>query len=148
MRNAPAKPISGAKDKETLVSFVKEMTGTQSTRRQAGDATRVQRPPWSKSETSARRKWSGQEFRPLIGGDSGQMLAQNQTVDVVRALVGFDRLQIHHVAHDGVVFGDAVGAQNVARQAGGFKSHPDIVALGHRDVLMSDFTGVFQASDV
>ena len=50
-------------------------------------------------------------------------------VDVVRAFVGDHRFQVHHVAHDGVVVGDAVGAQDVARDAGTFQGHPHVVAL-------------------
>src|ERR1700737_4868493 len=56
-------------------------------------------------------------------------LADNQRMDVVRAFVGLYRLQIHHVAHDGIVVGHAVGAENVARKAGALAPLPPIVVL-------------------
>ena len=64
-------------------------------------------------------------------------------MDVLRAFVGFYGLEVHHVAHDGVVVGDAVGAQDVAGEAGTFEGHPDVVALRHRDVLELGFALVF-----
>jgi hypothetical protein len=42
------------------------------------------------------------------------------------------------VAHDGVVVGDAVGAEDVAGHAGAFEGHPDVVALGHGDVFVAE----------
>ncbi len=48
------------------------------------------------------------------GPDAGDFLPQDQGMDVVSAFVGFDGFQVHHVAHDGVVPGDAVGSQYVA----------------------------------
>src|SRR6185503_11535882 len=52
----------------------------------------------------------------LIRRNSGHALPQDQGVDVVRSLVGLDRFQVHHVAHDRVVVCDAVATQNVAGQ--------------------------------
>jgi hypothetical protein len=42
-------------------------------------------------------------------------LADDQRVHVVRAFVSLHRLQVHHVTHDGIVVGNAVSAENVAR---------------------------------
>jgi len=41
-------------------------------------------------------------------------LPNDQRVDVVGTLIGFDRLQVGHVAEDGVLVGYAVGAEDVA----------------------------------
>ena len=72
----------------------------------------------------------------LIGRDAGDALADDEGVHVVRALVGLDGLQIQHVAHDRIVIGDAVGSENVAGFASTLERHPDVVALGHGDVLV------------
>src|ERR1700693_2028948 len=48
-------------------------------------------------------------------------LPDDQRMHVVCAFVGFHRLQVHHVAHDGIVVGHAVGAEDVAREAGAHK---------------------------
>jgi hypothetical protein len=83
---------------------------------------------------------------PSVGGDAGYALADDEGVDVVGAFVGLYRFEVHHVAHDGVVVGDAVGAEDVAREAGAFEGHPDVVALGHGDVLELGFALVFEAA--
>src|SRR2546425_5652916 len=45
--------------------------------------------------------------------DSRHALPDDQRVDVVGALVGLHRLEIRHVAEDGILVGHAVRAQNV-----------------------------------
>ncbi len=75
-------------------------------------------------------------------------LPDDQRVHVVGAFVGLHRFQVHHVAHDGVVVGDAVGAEDVAGEAGALEGHPDVVALGHGDVLVLDLARIFQAADL
>src|ERR1019366_7850286 len=42
--------------------------------------------------------------------DPGNACPNDQRVDVMRALVGFDAFEVHQVPHDGVIVGDAVGA--------------------------------------
>src|ERR1700687_1061433 len=39
----------------------------------------------------------------------------DQRVDIVRALVGLHRFQIHQVPHDGVIVGYAICSQNISR---------------------------------
>src|SRR3954464_8951669 len=74
---------------------------------------------------------------------SGDMRADNERVNVVSAFVGLHRLQVHHVAHDGIVVADTVGAQDVARHAGTLQRHPYVVTLGHGDMLVPDAALVF-----
>ena len=62
-------------------------------------------------------------------------LTQDQRVDVVRALVGVDRLQVGHVAHGRVLGEDAVGAEEAARLAGDVARHVHVGALGQTDLL-------------
>src|SRR5258706_2826622 len=82
------------------------------------------------------------------GGDAGDALADYELVDVVGPFVGGDAFEIVHVAHDGVVVDDAVGAENVAGFARGVESDGDIVHLQHRDMGRIDLVFVFQAADV
>jgi hypothetical protein len=51
---------------------------------------------------------------PLECIHSSHTLADDQGVDVVGAFVGLYGFQVHHVAHEGVFVGYAVGAEDVA----------------------------------
>src|SRR5581483_6752708 len=46
--------------------------------------------------------------------DPGLRAAEDESVDVVRALVGVDDLEVEHVAHDAELVGDAVAPEHVA----------------------------------
>src|SRR5258707_15702894 len=55
---------------------------------------------------------------PLIEGlNTGDGAPQDQRVDVVRAFVGIDDLEVDEVADDAELVGDAVAAEHVARHA-------------------------------
>src|SRR6266403_812953 len=82
------------------------------------------------------------------GGDAGYALADYELVDVVGAFVSGDAFEIVHVAHDGVIVDDAVGAENVAGFARGLESDGDVVHLEHGDVRVIDFVLVFEAADL
>ena len=56
-------------------------------------------------------------------------------MDIVRALIGVDRLQIHHVADHVKLVMDAVAAVHVAGEAGDIERLAAIIALQHRDRL-------------
>src|ERR1700694_4928661 len=78
------------------------------------------------------------------GGQSRDLLAQDQRVDVVRPLVGVDRFEVCEVPHR-LVFGqDAVGAEQPPRLAGHVGGHAHVVALGERDLLRRGLSLVFQ----
>src|SRR5207302_5418000 len=82
----------------------------------------------------------------LKSADSGDVLAQDQRMNIVRTLVCLHRLQIHHVAHHRIIVGNAVCAQDIAGHARAFQRHPHVIALGHGDVLMPDFIRVLEPS--
>src|SRR5882757_7038884 len=82
------------------------------------------------------------------GGDAGYALADDEFVDVVGAFVGGDAFEIVHVAHDGVIVDDAVGAENVAGFARGFEGDGDVIHLEHGNVRVIDFVLIFQPPDV
>ena len=60
--------------------------------------------------------------------------AQNQGVDIVRALVCVDRLQVHSVADDMILVHDAVAAQHVPCGARDVERLEARIALDHRDL--------------
>jgi len=76
------------------------------------------------------------------------VLSDDEGMDVVRAFVCLDGFKIHHVAHDRVVLGNSVRAEDVSRDSRALQRHPHVVALGHGDVLMADGARVFQAADL
>src|ERR1700722_11800170 len=81
-------------------------------------------------------------------GDAGDALADDQLMNVVGAFVGRYAFEIVHVAHDGVVVDDAVGAENVACLACGFEGDGDVVHFQHGDVRRIHFATVFQPAYV
>ena len=50
--------------------------------------------------------------------DAGLRAPQDQRMDIVCALVGIDRFQVHYMANDVILVGDAVAAVHIARHAG------------------------------
>ena len=46
--------------------------------------------------------------------DPGDTLSDDQGVDIVGTFVSLHRLEIGHVAEDGVFIGNAIGAQNIS----------------------------------
>src|SRR6266481_7796586 len=67
--------------------------------------------------------------------DAGDVLANDQGVDVMRAFVGINALEIHEMSNHGIAIGDADGAQDVARFPRTLERHPNIVALSQRNLL-------------
>jgi len=61
--------------------------------------------------------------------------AEDQRMDVVRALVGVDGFQIHQMADHVKFVVDAVAAMHVAGEPGDVERLAAIVALQHRDRL-------------
>mmetsp|Transcript_41417 Transcript_41417/g.97041 ORF Transcript_41417/g.97041 Transcript_41417/m.97041 type:complete len:470 (+) Transcript_41417:1594-3003(+) len=62
-------------------------------------------------------------------GDASLRAAQNQRVDVVRALIGVHDLQVDEVAGDAELVADAIAAEHVAREAGDVQALAAAVAL-------------------
>src|SRR6266480_6990083 len=69
------------------------------------------------------------------GLDAGLRAAEDQGVDVVRAFVGIDHLQVDDVADDAELVGDAVAAQHIAREARDLQRLAARVALHDRGDL-------------
>ena len=67
-------------------------------------------------DPAAAQKWESHKR-----SDAGDSFTDDQLVYVVGAFVGEDGFEIVHVAHDGIVVHDAVGAENVAGLARGFE---------------------------
>ena len=74
----------------------------------------------------------------LEGAEAGDGAAHDEGVDVVRAFVGVDRLEVRGVPHH-LEFGrDTVAAMHVAGDAGDLQRFPAIVALHHADGLRDE----------
>ena len=69
-------------------------------------------------------------------------------MDVVRSLVGVDRLQVGHVAHRLVLQQNAVGAEQAPRLASDLAGHRDVVALGQRDLGVRRGATVLEAAEL
>src|SRR6266702_403803 len=67
--------------------------------------------------------------------DPGLRPPEDEGVDVVRALIGVDCLEIHDVADDVELVGDAVAAMHIARDPRDVERLAAIVALQERDHL-------------
>src|SRR5207245_264680 len=68
------------------------------------------------------------------GIDPGNVVTNDQGVDVMRAFISVNTLEIHQVANHGVTISNSHRAQNIARFAGTLERHPNIVALGQRNL--------------
>ena len=78
---------------------------------------------------------------------SGDGCTDYQTVNIVSPLVGENRLDIEHVTNHRVIVDDAVGTEDLTRQPSAFSGHPDVVALGHRDMEVFELAGVSEAGE-
>src|SRR3954471_4310630 len=79
--------------------------------------------------------------------NAGLGAAEDQRVDVVRALVSVDGLQIDQMADDVKLVMDAVAAMHIAREAGDIERLSAIVALQQRDRLRRTAFLVLQAAE-
>src|SRR5690606_27028297 len=79
------------------------------------------------------------------GLDAGLGAAQDEGVDVVGALIGIDRLQVHDMTDDMVFIRYAVAAVHVARHAGDVQGLAAGVALDQRDRLRGELALILQA---
>src|SRR5262245_33622230 len=86
----------------------------------------------SRRATSCRRRLVLPSAERVIPGD---VLADDQAVHILGPLVGVHRLQVQHVADDGILVDDAVGAEDVARLACDVERGADVVHLRHADLL-------------
>src|SRR5689334_4674720 len=80
--------------------------------------------------TTVRPGWSRPER-----GQSGELLADHQLVDLRGALVGQDGLQVGGVPHHRVLAADPVGAEDRAALAGDRERLSDVVELADADLL-------------
>src|SRR5262245_55676537 len=76
-----------------------------------------------------------------------ELAPDDEAVDVVRSLVGDDRLEVAHVAHHLVLVGDAVGAEDVAAEPAALERHPAAVPLGHRHVVVLHRAGFLHLAE-
>src|SRR5215467_4700278 len=95
-------------------------------------STRMNAPSWSEPERV----------------EAGDVPADDEGMDVVRALVGVDGLQIHHVADHRMLVDDAGGAQDVTGQPRRVERDLHVVHLGHRNLLRAHLLQIFQSAEL
>src|SRR5215470_10590069 len=78
---------------------------------------------------------SFQELLPLKSVEAGEAAPQDQGVDLVRALIGVDRLQVQHVADDRELERNAAGAMDGTRHTGDVERLGYAVFLGHAHLI-------------
>ena len=78
----------------------------------------------------------------------GQMLSQDQSVNLMCPLICVDRLKIAHVPHDRVVTDDSISTKNASSRTRALKRHRYVVHLSHRHVDWLDLALVFQATNM
>src|SRR5258706_4212147 len=83
----------------------------------------------SSSETKA-----AMEVMSVIRRKSGQVLPNDQRVDVVRPFIGIDGLQVASVPHCGILVQDAVSPQDVPGDPRDVQRLVHVVPLGDRDL--------------
>src|SRR5438093_4365838 len=76
--------------------------------------------------------------------DPSDFLANSEQVDLVRAFVGKDRLEIGHMPHYWIFEADAVGAEDATRLTGDLQRLAHIVHLRHRDLGRSRLALIFE----
>src|SRR5688572_17464005 len=76
----------------------------------------------------------GELMSAVERGEAGDVLPDDQRVNVVRALVGVDALEVQHVAAALVLVGHAVRAEDVAGIAGDVARDRAVVPLRKRDL--------------
>src|SRR5205807_7839319 len=70
--------------------------------------------------------------------DPGDVATNGESVDIMGAFVGGDRLEVHQMPDHRITISDAHGAEEVARFTRTFQRHPDVVALRQRDLFRPD----------
>src|SRR5262245_39958688 len=80
-------------------------------------------------------------------GDPGLCAAEDEGMDVMRALIGVDRLEIHHVPDHRIFVDDAVAAMHVARGSSDVERFAGRVALEDRDHLRRCLALILQSAE-
>src|SRR5215213_4565048 len=101
-----------------------------------------------------RNAWSPRPSRsrkgaadPALLGEralAGQGLAQDERVDLARALVGQDGLEVVGVAHHRILRCDAVGAEDRARLPADLERLADVVELADGDLPRVELARVLE----
>src|ERR1700745_38878 len=79
----------------------------------------------------ARRSYNNS---PAEGADAGDVLTNHQSMDVVRAFVGVDTLEIHEVPDYRIAIRDSNCTEDVTRLARALQRHPHVVSFCQRDL--------------
>src|SRR6476660_5654008 len=86
--------------------------------------------------------------RSAVGGDAGELMAQDEGVHLVGALVGAHAFKVVCVPQWGVLQGDAVAAEDGAGLAGDLDGLSHVVQLADRDLVVLQLPGVLEPTQV
>src|SRR5680860_23989 len=98
--------------------------------------------PWE----SSFRSWVNSGISSGEGADAGNIAAHNQSLDVLGAFIGVDRLDVGHVPYHVVVEQDAVAAQQVPRFGDHLTRLEGVVHLGQCGDRVGEFSLLFETT--
>ena len=81
------------------------------------------------------RNTEEERWPALECGNASECSTKDERVHIVRAFIGVDGFQIHHVPHDLIFIADAITAVHISGMARNIKRFSDIVTLDERDHL-------------
>src|SRR3546814_228318 len=102
-------------------------------------------PASTRASSTTRMPSSG--FGSGKGADAGDGTAENQRMDVVRALIGVHRLEVHRMADHMIIGRNPVAAVHIARDAGDIERLAAIVSLQKADRIGDEPSLVDQPPD-
>src|SRR5687768_13717966 len=81
-------------------------------------------------------------------GQSSNSLSDDQSMDVMRALVRVDTLEVRHMTHGGIFGENAVCTKQAPRFARNIRRDADVVSLGERNLLRCKLARILEPTDM
>src|SRR6478735_7040235 len=103
-----------------------------------GGAVTVMVNPWVSREGAG----------SAVGGDASELMAQDEGVHLVGALVGAHAFKVVCVPQWGVLQGDAVATEDGAGLAGDLDGLSHVVQLADRDLVVLQLPGVLESAEM
>src|SRR5688572_22440245 len=81
-------------------------------------------------------------------GQSSNSLSDDQSMDVMRAHVRVDTLEVRHMTHGGIFGENAVCTKQAPRFARNIRRDADVVSLGERNLLRCKLARILEPTDM
>src|ERR1044071_6975426 len=101
--------------------------------------------PATSTSNSSAATWIGSSRVRRKASDIG---ANHQRMDLMRAFIRIDRLQVDHVPEDRMLEADAVGAEHAAHRACDLERHRHVVALPQADLRGPQSTCILESPEL